>query len=546
MNKKSFKRHERGQAIILIAFAMVGLIAMVGLVTDTGILLIEYGKLKRAVDAAAIAAAQQFSLPSDEISEQAFEDSAINFLNLNETREITSLSVKSCLATLPADRPELCNDYPVTHPEDNRKLVEVTASATVNFSFLSVIGIRSTTITTTAIGEAATLDVVLVIDTSASMAYETRDDPIPYPQSNYASDNSDYRRYDADLTGYTSENPQTCNTSITDPCQPLDAVKEAAIAFSETLNYGYDRVAIVSLTGQETSNGTRYPTTVLPLSSNKTTVQAAINSLRVFTPRVCDNNATFANVADGVCIHLLNTSNPSTFQSVKCHYYELRTLGGFFPKYPSCPSSNVGGALRLAGSALSGNDRRLDSFWVVLVLLSGPANATDTPSNYPGGISPGNNNEYIYGYCPASEYYPVSSTDTDNNQVYDYRPCTDGLPNVRHSTSDTMFFTYNGSTDEISLYDPDDYARDRADALANLLSGSGVTIYTIGLGTEVKSTDRQADTSVPIAESLLQYIALEAGGADVNHGQYFYTPVFQDLVNIFEKIAENIATKISQ
>lgn len=35
---------------------------MVGLVVDTGILLIEYGKLKRGVDAAAVAFLQQYRL----------------------------------------------------------------------------------------------------------------------------------------------------------------------------------------------------------------------------------------------------------------------------------------------------------------------------------------------------------------------------------------------------------------------------------------------------------------------------------------------------
>jgi hypothetical protein len=541
---KIIRKHEKGQAIILIALAMVGLVAIAGLVTDTGILLIEYGKLKRGVDAAAIAAAQQYSLPSDQLNQQAFEDAAINFLNLNETREITDLEVHSCLASDP-DRPDLCN--PIGGPtKDNRKLVEVTATETVNFGFLSVIGIRSTSITATAIGEAATLDVVLVIDTSASMAYETRPDPDP----SSSGDNSNYTRYDADLPGYASENPLECNSSVTYPCQPLHAVKQAALAFADTLNYGYDRVAIVTLTGQQSSNATKYPTIWLPLTSTKTDVTTAITNLKVFTPRVCQDEATpFASITPGSCLQLVNPADStSDFVSFKCHYYEKRTLGDFFPDYPDCPSSNVGGALRLAGAALSGADRRLDSFWVVLVLLSGPANATDTPVNYPGGIP----NEYTYGYCPVSEFYPSNNppntfdTDATNDNVYDYRPCTDGLPNVRHTTSQTINFTYNGVTDTISVYDPDDYARDQADALANLLSGSGVTIYTIGLGAEVQATTRQADTSVPIAQTLLQYIALQAGGPSVNHGQYFYTPSFTDLVNIFQTIAENIATKISQ
>ena len=60
MLKKIRKKSERGQAIILIAFAIVGLVAIVGLMTDGGMTLIEYARLKRGIDSASIAAASQF------------------------------------------------------------------------------------------------------------------------------------------------------------------------------------------------------------------------------------------------------------------------------------------------------------------------------------------------------------------------------------------------------------------------------------------------------------------------------------------------------
>ncbi|MBK8784050.1 MAG: hypothetical protein IPO22_20175 [Anaerolineales bacterium] len=50
----------------------------------------------------------------------------------------------------------------------------------------------------------------------------------------------------------------------------------------------------------------------------------------------------------------------------------------------------------------------------------------------------------------------------------------------------------------------------------------------------------------PPGEDLLQYIAEEAGGASVNHGQYFYASNSTALSGIFERISQNIATKISQ
>jgi hypothetical protein len=369
-------------------------------------------------------------------------------------------------------------------------------------------------------------DIVLIIDTTVAMAYETR------------AGGNDFR-FDPDTSGAVSENPAVCNVSVTSPCLPMNGVKNSALSFIDTLNFTHDRVAIISLTGQESSNATKYPSMVLPLTSDKSAVTAAINSLRVFTPRICQDEATpFANILPGICIQLADhTDSDSAFIALKCHYYEQRTLGGFFPNYPACPTSNIGGVLRLAGTALSGANSRSDSSWMVITLLSGPANATDTPVNYPSGVPA----PYTNGYCPESEFYPAPSTDLNNDLVYDYRPCTDGLPNVRHSTSDTMSFTYNGETAIISAYDPDDYARDQADVLATLLSGSGVKIHTIGLGAEVRATTRQADTSVPMAETLFQYIANCAGdncGNTIDHGTYFYASNTSQLDAIFTIISQ--------
>ena len=54
------RRGERGQSIIIIAVGMIGLLAFVGLTVDAGTLYIGMGHLRRAVDAAALAAASQF------------------------------------------------------------------------------------------------------------------------------------------------------------------------------------------------------------------------------------------------------------------------------------------------------------------------------------------------------------------------------------------------------------------------------------------------------------------------------------------------------
>ena len=130
--------------------------------------------------------------------------------------------------------------------------------------------------------------------------------------------------------------------------------------------------------------------------------------------------------------------------------------------------------------------------------------------------------------------------------------CRDAYPNNERSASSPLVTYTNplsGEEMDISEYDAEDYARDMADNLAAMKSGNGVTIYTIGLGENVQTLVANGDTSQGEAEFLLQYIAREAGdtlNAEINHGEYFYAPNNVTLRNIFEIIAQNIATKISE
>lgn len=103
---------------------------------------------------------------------------------------------------------------------------------------------------------------------------------------------------------------------------------------------------------------------------------------------------------------------------------------------------------------------------------------------------------------------------------------------------------------DVSPYDASDFARDKADSLAAMKTGTGVTIYTIGLGQKVKApASSEPSSTTGEAEYLLAYIAREAGdnqNPNINHGEYFYAPNNVTLRNIFEIIAQNIATKLSQ
>jgi len=527
--KTNSSKKERGQAIVIITVAFIGLVAAAGLVLDTGVLMIEYGKLKRSVDAAAVAAAQEFRPDPNtgELNVQAMENAVWSFLSINQISNVSDVVIRTCEDT--TDRPALCNPDPDGNPVENRKLVEVTATADVQFAFMRVIGINGTALTVTSIGEAATIDLVLMIDTSGSMAYETTD-------ADGDSTNSP--------TPDTGDDPRVCNAA--DNCQPMRAVKDVAIEFVNSLIYfGYDRVSVIAMTGQAAdidSAVTRVPVEVLPLSFNETNIINAIDDLKVLQPRICDGSDT-----PGECLEYIS----GTFNRPICQIFQNHiNLLDPSSDPSSCPSSNIGGMLQLAQNAYSGsgnsNNQRTESLWVSVLLASGPANATTGTDAYP------------YGFCPQNTWLGSLMSAPFP------KLCRDPYPDTRHDPDATADYTnpISGAViNDISIYDADDFARDMSDQLAALKSGDGVTIYTIGLGNgvtiqsngtptlpcviETTTGDRQCGE----AEYLLRYIARDAGNdlnPTINHGEYFFAPNNLTLQNIFEIIAQNISTKISE
>jgi Flp pilus assembly protein TadG len=325
------EKKQRGQIIILIAVSIIVIVAMVGLLIDGGILFIEYGRLKRAVDAAAVSAANQFR---EGYTIAQLNAAATQFLNLNQDNLI-NVQVDTC----DTDH-SLC-----TNPR--RKIVRVTASRQVRFGFISILGFTDTTITASAESEAASVDVVIVLDSSASMAYEGGGSP--------------------DRADDPADDPAQCNP--THSCQPFETIKTIAADFIDQLYFPYDRVSIVTFD--------RDPHLVTPLTANKSAVLATLNNLRVYQPPVCPT-------AHGPC---RNYDASGNFIGFECPIY--RSTGD--PS--SCTTSNIGGGLRVAANTFAMNPVREDSLWVIIVLAGGPANATDPdlPS-------------FPYGYCPSSTW----------------------------------------------------------------------------------------------------------------------------------------------
>jgi len=529
MVKKFLKNSERGQAIILIALAIVGMIGMVGLMTDGGILLIEYARLKRGIDAASIAAALQYR---QGFLEADLEAAAEEFLRLNQS-DVSEVKIITC-DTLPliinpfTDPDEYNRLNPLLCTTPKRKLVYVEATRIVTFGFMRVLGFEFTKISANSIGEAASIDLVLVMDTSASMAYETLVGGNP--------NGSD-----------PGEDPADCNASGADGfCEPMTTVKGIAEDFIDTMFFPYDRVGIITMTSQ-IENGERDPASTLHLSSDKNEVVAKIRDIRVYQPTACDSLygpcrdlCTETEIIDANANAVAEPDNPCIGKIDGYYVGQACPVFNQFGNPSSCNSSNIGGGLLKAYDEFAIEPNREDSLWVVIMLVGGPANATYS-DNYPGNPNYADvsaplgypDDPFAFGYCPNTTW--ASPTNPF---------CRDGSASTRHALGDTD-------------YDADDYARDKADFVATPTEG-GVTIFTIGLGDLIRGrvdTDNGAIKGDDDAgEKLLQYIALSAGDIytagvltqQANHGGYYFSPDPAGLVAIFDAIAENLFTRISK
>ncbi len=526
MLKRLLKKSERGQAIILIAVAFVGLVAMIGLMTDGGILLIEYARLKRGIDAASVAAAQQFR---KDFTGQDLVDAARNFLTLNQS-DVSDIVISMCdpsgtYGGTPAHDESLCPAPGQPH----RKLVRVTATHTVQFGFMRVVGINDTKITATSVGEAASIDLVLLMDTSLSMSYGTDGNPLDF-----------------------DDDPAACNTA--DNCQPLLNIKNVARQFvSDFLFFPYDRVAVVTMTSQS-PGGTRDPV-LYPFEDDQAVVDATLAGIKVYEPPICVRSNTdpwdgqWISPSVGICLEYnaggtyIGTNRPIYKGGADLNEY---TTADNIHDPTTLGSSNIGGALYTANNAFLSGAGRPDAFWVVIALVGGPANATSTddPVNHP------------YGFCPQSTW---SAPDTPFCRDSDLEtPYTDSPALItRHDRGDPNAVPPIPPDPD---YDADDYARDAADDLANPDTGNGITIFTIGLGTATGLQNQLRNSTIGLPESgenLLIYIAEHAGdvfdpvtGALIrtaNHGQYYYAEdPSLDLGPIFLAIGSNIFTRISQ
>jgi Flp pilus assembly protein TadG len=119
---KRLEGDERGQVMVFVAILMTGLISVVGLVTDGGIVFSQRRDLQNAADAAALAGAMQ-------IDESAYRASGQVVLNERAAREIATQYLQ--------DEGDL--DYSVQVSPTG---VEVSVSRQASTSFLRIVGIN--------------------------------------------------------------------------------------------------------------------------------------------------------------------------------------------------------------------------------------------------------------------------------------------------------------------------------------------------------------------------------------------------------------------
>lgn len=162
MFRRYFRRtSESGQSVILLALGFVALAGFVGITTDISLMFVRYAQLSRAVDSAAIAAANQMRQDRSNATVQLAARQFIEFYGISPE----SVIVDTCNTTNGKD-PDLC-------PLEQDKLVRVRAYFRQPTVFLRLLGVEHFDMWVAATSQTAALDVVIVMDVSESMAGQT-------------------------------------------------------------------------------------------------------------------------------------------------------------------------------------------------------------------------------------------------------------------------------------------------------------------------------------------------------------------------------------
>ena len=575
----------KGQILVIFVITLLVLLFFIGLALDAGSVYVTYGGLKRAVDSASIAAANEFKNNPNLTLMKAAAEETFNLMNV----DFADIDVLLCDADKDgyrdADLPPIFSGRcPDTNPFDDtaekpRKLVYVEAQQKAPLYFLSLMGFNSVNLHTNSIAEAAPLDIVIVLDTSESMASDT-----PGFSINHAYD------------------PSACNAA--NNCSPMFEAKEAAKALIDTLADGYDQVAVVTY---DLEAHVRFP-----LGYDLTAAASAIDAIGVqdadpvvyyiwdkwyahpgsYNPlnsedldgdgrdeddfeamygpgNDCPFHPTdpaldpphlldrFWDVADGApdlygwggvpCDRDDRYDSMDWNRDGKWteddHNIALAEAGGILDHQFTGLSTCTGCGVRVGANQLRFG-ARFGSVWVMVFLSDGAANLSDLPDP-----SDPNNNippAMVNGFCGGSI-----------GQLFWTTTCFDDNITPRFCLDSDASTCPPGSTHTTDSppYSVLDYAMDMVDEAAlthsantNEPRGNELAIYSIRLGTQTAGS----------AEEFLRYMAAVGDDGDratdacasvaanTSCGQYYNAPTSDRLKPIFEEIAARIYTRITQ
>jgi Putative Flp pilus-assembly TadE/G-like len=304
--EQALDRQERGQTIILVALALIALIAFAGLATDVALVYVAKGHLQRAIDAAALAAANK--LPDQaEARKVAYEFARLHGYNFD-----------------PSSNP-LGITFPTSDPP--RKIADVVGTVPVDLAFLKVVGWRTTEVRAEGMGESAPLDVFLVLDLSNSMAYDT---PKPWWWNTTSTRNyvcpqigcptaactaavhgndswEECRAYYCDYEGQLRLSSTSTPFYKARNCDPLDAhIKDSAKFFIDQLNPTYDRVGVIRYDRW----GWEPPQQSMVLTNDFDAIKTAIDNLDTYEAY----HDLCTNIGDGILFanHYMSLPSPPT------------------------------------------------------------------------------------------------------------------------------------------------------------------------------------------------------------------------------------------
>ncbi len=572
-------RNERGQALFILAGAFLALLVLVGLVVDLAVIFVHNGHLRRAVDSAAVAAVSQYreSRTIDQIYASTKEFLEFQLPGVHNVRvywcdrhladidhdlggtlvDMQSEAYHPHVPRDPGSRLSYQGDTLCSAVgSDPGKRVRVEAWIDVDLFFLPLVGFDQVQLSGWAESEAAVVNMVLLLDTSESMAYgvdsdhdgDVDEDPHACP-----GDPTLYPRR-AGPDSDPANNPvrdsfAECLRACSEEgwCSPFEQVRDSAIKFMANMCDGVDKVAVYHFdkTPVMTPSMELSYTVPITIPSSSGLVVSLTSDIDAVTTDI-DNN-------DKLRVYI-RPDNPDYPPG------SAYLVGNF-----KWTNTNIGGGLREATTELVNNGNRDIAVWVIVLLTDGAANATDKAADEngwwtcpsPPGMG-GPNERTISPLCRDPEADDADPIRPDSDTVTRHCPA--------QAVCDRPWYTNSDMEPDLMpyFYDADDYARDMADDAAAQM----IAIYTIGFGESVIGY-RNPPGRNDAGERLLRYIADVGDDGDnstapcgsdfywdAEHkwplpeqgeqcGNYYYAEA-SNLNDVFASIASRLFSRISK